>query len=128
MRDGDDILQLVQDLERQLIEMKTAQIVGSDVVKVYRNRTANAYDYSLGTTLVGGSGSIVWKKIRFTPEKIVDDRMTAGAFKFAIEIVEGGSIDNIDFFISQERIWQSSPSPVQEWWVAIYASGVNVEL
>lgn len=127
--ESNDIISLIANLEKQSNEIKTRQIVGSDSVNTKKLSTGNDWDKDITTpaSYEEISESFV---IRFTAEKVVDNKPPA-AFQVAVKQLVEGDYQYIEFVRAQISIARNKvddPS-IQEWAVSVrYPSGYGVPI
>ena len=78
-RQDDTIIDIIDELERSLEELKGIQITGSDAVITYKAESQNVYDWTRGLNVQGYSVMVMGgeKIVTFIPEATVDDKVIA---------------------------------------------------
>lgn len=78
-RQDDTIIDIIDELERSLEELKGEQITGSDAVITYKAESQNEYDWERGLISAGFSVTVQGgeKIITFVPEATIEGRTIA---------------------------------------------------
>ena len=127
--ESNDIISLISSLEKQSNEIKTRQIVGSDAVRTNKLSSSDEWDRDVTAPAVYEEITETFT-IRFTAEKVIDNKPPA-AFQVAVKQLVEGNYQYIESLKAQMTISRKKVvnPEIQEWKVSIrYPSGFGTPI